>query len=218
MVKRLKTLMGGVISHILNLCSYSRMGWLRLQKQRLYNLWIKREFLSVGTDNGYGTFSMLIGAKFISVGSHCSFGNNCYLTAWDIDKLGNLKIQIGNNVTIGAYNHITSSNKIIIGDGFLSGKWVTITDNSHGNYNLNDEYDMADWQLPPVRRPVISKGPVVIGKNVWVGDNATILPGVTVGNGAVIGAGSVVTKDVPSYSIVGGNPARILKQKIVKRV
>lgn len=58
----------------------------------------------------------------------------------------------------------------------------------------------------------MSKGPVIIGQNVWVGDKATILPGVTIGDGAVIGANSVVTKDVPPYSIVGGNPAKVLKQ------
>lgn len=189
------------------------MEWLKLQKQRLYNLWIKREFRSVGINNGYGTFSMLIGAKYITIGSHVSIGNNCYLTAWCFDEKESLKIMIGNNVTIGAYNHITSSNQIIIGDGFLSGKWVTITDNSHGSYNLTNEEDMANWQQMPIRRPVVSKGPVIIGNKVWVGDNATILPGVKIGEGAVIGAGSVVTKDVPPYSIVGGNPAKILKRK-----
>jgi acetyltransferase-like isoleucine patch superfamily enzyme len=56
----------------------------------------------------------------------------------------------------------------------------------------------------------ISK-PVVIGHNVWIGTAAIILPGVRIGNGAVIGAGAVVTKDVPPYGIVGGNPARLIR-------
>lgn len=53
--------------------------------------------------------------------------------------------------------------------------------------------------------------PVYIGNDVWIGSRVTILPGVSIGNGAIIGAAAVVTKDVPEYAIVGGNPARILK-------
>ena len=55
--------------------------------------------------------------------------------------------------------------------------------------------------------------PVVIGDYSWLGARALILPGVTVGEGAVVGAGAVVAKDVPPYSIVVGNPARIVKQR-----
>lgn len=58
-----------------------------------------------------------------------------------------------------------------------------------------------------------SKGPISIGDDVWIGYNSTILSGVTVGQGAVIAAGSTVTRDVPPYAIVGGNPARLLKYR-----
>ena len=53
--------------------------------------------------------------------------------------------------------------------------------------------------------------PIAIHDNVWIGGKVCILPGVTVGEGAVIGAGSVVTRDVPPYSVVAGNPARVIK-------
>jgi len=58
-----------------------------------------------------------------------------------------------------------------------------------------------------------SKGDIIIKNDVWIGLNCTILDGITIGNGAVIGAGSVVTKDVKPYSIVGGNPAKIIKYR-----
>jgi acetyltransferase-like isoleucine patch superfamily enzyme len=58
-----------------------------------------------------------------------------------------------------------------------------------------------------------SKGPTIIENDVWIGFGAVILSGVTVGNGAIIGARSVVTKDVPAYHVVGGNPAKVIRQR-----
>jgi len=63
-----------------------------------------------------------------------------------------------------------------------------------------------------------SKGDIVIKNDVWIGVNCTILDGITIGNGAVIAAGSIVTKDVPSYAIVGGNPAKIIKYRFPKDI
>lgn len=81
-----------------------------------------------------------------------------------------------------------------------------ITDNSHGGF------DREQLKLRPNIRPLVSKGEVIIDDNVWIGEKASILPGVHIGEGAIIGAGAVVTKDVPPFSVVVGNPARIVKQ------
>jgi phosphonate metabolism protein (transferase hexapeptide repeat family) len=59
---------------------------------------------------------------------------------------------------------------------------------------------------------------VVIGHDVWIGHGATLLPGVTVGNGAVIGAGAVVSKDVAPYTIVGGVPAKPIRERFPKEI
>ena len=153
----------------------------------------------------------LLGEQHISVGDYTHIGNGCVLAAWEHTADGGIQtpeIKIGANCSFGEYNNITSTNRIVIGDNLLTGRWVTVTDNSHGTT------DVESLQTAPLMRPVISRGPVIIGKNVWIGDKATILSGVTIGDGAVIGANSVVTKDVAPYSVVAGVPAKELKRKV----
>ncbi len=73
----------------------------------------------------------------------------------------------------------------------------------------------AKWDLPRKFEDGMpySKGEIEIGNDVWIGTNVLILSGVKIAHGAVVAAGSVVTKDVPPYSIVGGNPAKIIKYR-----
>ena len=94
---------------------------------------------------------------------------------------------------------------ITIGNGTILAHKVEIL-------TLNHNYDSNDLQSLPYDKEYILKL-VVISENVWVGSNVLIVPGVTVGEGAVIGMGAVVTKDVPAYAIVGGNPAKVLKYR-----
>lgn len=63
-----------------------------------------------------------------------------------------------------------------------------------------------------------SKGPIVVEDEVWIGTNAMILSGITIGKGAIVAAGSVVTKSIPPYAIVGGNPARIIKYRFSEEI
>lgn len=190
------------------LWGHERKYWIRNKIDFLRTLWLRNCFKSCDLSVRIEHLGLLKGAQYITIGENTDIQQYTYLTAWD--KCGDIsftpEITIGSDCHIGAFNHITCVDKIVIGDGFVSGKWVTITDNSHG------DTDSETLQMPVSKRQIVSKDPVIIGKNVWIGDKATILPGVTIGNGVVIGANSVVTKDVPPYSIVGGNPARILKQ------
>lgn len=72
----------------------------------------------------------------------------------------------------------------------------------------------SDWpEAAGIEGTPVSKGDVVIGNDVWIGHGATILSGVTIGDGAVVGAMAVVTKDVPDYAIVAGNPARVIRMR-----
>jgi len=102
--------------------------------------------------------------------------------------------------------HIGCTNKIVIGDNVLIASRVYITDHSHGEVTIDA------LNIPPNFRPIISKGPVIIEDNVWIGEGVCILSGVTIGKNAIIGANSVVTKNVSPNSVVGGVPARVIKQ------
>ena len=89
------------------------------------------------------------------------------------------------------------------------------TRNHHTGYaNLQDKFQLRHY-FPSLD---VIKSPVVIGNNVWIADNVTILPGVQIGDGAVIGAGSVVTKSVPPFTVVAGNPARVIRQRFSEDV
>ncbi|MEM6700695.1 MAG: CatB-related O-acetyltransferase, partial [Bacteroidota bacterium] len=71
----------------------------------------------------------------------------------------------------------------------------------------------ADWSNAMKGKSYPSKGDTIIGNDVWIGYGATIMPGVTIGDGAIIATKAVVTKDVEPYSIVGGNPAQLIRKR-----
>jgi galactoside O-acetyltransferase len=133
----------------------------------------------------------------------------------------NAVIQIGNNVYIGASN-IYCSRNIVIGNNVLISWGVKIYD--HNSHSLSPEDRIYDIRLAGnnVRNGdslTLNKNwnnvdteSIYIKDNVWIGMDATILKGVTIGENSIIAAGSLVTKDVEPNTIVGGNPAKILKK------
>ena len=184
--------------------SYKRLIRFHRIINQIRGAWLRRDFKYLGKYVSFGRIGLLRGMECISIGDFSSFDDFVFLTAWP--NHGTSELYIGERCAIGAFSHITCTNKIMIGDNCLTGLYITITDNSHGNT------DHPSLEIPPNERIVESKGPVIIGNNVWIGDKATILPNVTIGDGAVIAANSVVTNDVPAYSVVAGNPAKIIKQ------
>ena len=78
----------------------------------------------------------------------------------------------------------------------------------------NHKFDIPGMYMQQINDSMKTKEDdvdIIIGNDVWIGTRSIILPGVKIGNGVIIGAGAVVTKDVPPYAIVGGNPAKIIK-------
>lgn len=122
------------------------------------------------------------------------------------DQVFRPNIVIGDGVSFGYQCHIACINKVSIGNEVLIASRVFISDHSHGELN---ESELA---LSPVRRPLVSKGPVHIGSRVWIGEGVCILSGVTIGDNSIIGANSVVTHDVPANAIYAGVPAKLIKQ------
>ena len=128
----------------------------------LYSTWIGFHFKNRPVKLfSAGNFTIR-GFEYIEMGDYCNWGKCCVLTAWE--KYGTDKFKpcviIGSNCNFGEYNHITSINKIIIGNGCLTGRWVTITDNAHGTS------DYESLQINPMQRRLYSKAPVIIGNNV----------------------------------------------------
>lgn len=176
---------------------------------RFYSWYIGRNLSSRGYRVRLMGFRHLQGAKFIKIGDYTKIGAEATITVWLEKCYPHPIISIGERCNIGEFCHISAINSITMGNNVLTGRWVTITDNSHGLT------DITSLLIPPLKRKLISKGPIIIGDDVWIGDKATILPNVHIGKGAVIAANSTVTKDVPAYSVVAGNPAKIIKSNII---
>lgn len=150
----------------------------------------------------------LMGLKNIEVGKGSYINCGVILTAWDKyeDQTFTPQITMGEDCRIGEHCQITACHRITIGNGVLTGRYVYISDNSHG------KADYSQLLIPPIHRSLHVKGPVSIGNNVWIGESARILSGVTIGDGAIIGANAVVTHDVPAYSVAAGCPAKVVKK------
>lgn len=112
------------------------------------------------------------------------------------------RVEIGDNSGIGIRAGL--GGKVIIGNDVMMGPDCII-------YTQNHAFERLD--IPMCQQGVQKEKPVFIEDDVWIGGRVTILPGVRIGHGAIIAAGAVVTKDVPKFAIVGGNPAKVIKYR-----
>lgn len=136
----------------------------------------------------------------ITIGDNCEVRHHAVL---EVSGRYNGTITIGDHCVIGIGNWMQGSGRIVIGDDVIIGPYTSIVSTNH-------KYDNAD--IPVAKQP-LEIGEVIIGNDVWIGANAVIATNVTIGSHSIIGANSFVNKNVPPYSIVAGTPARLIKKR-----
>ena len=140
----------------------------------------------------------------VQMSGRISFGRGTVVKPFAVIQTTNGRISFGRNCAVSSFDHIsTSDGDVIVGDNVRIGPNVTIT--GSGRIFRDRNVLVVDQGY--------SHGGVTIGNDVLIGAGAVILDGCRIGDGAVIGAGCVVNRDVPSYSIVVGVPARVVGER-----
>jgi len=122
-------------------------------------------------------------------------------------------ITIGSRTHIGGGTLVAAAERIEIGDDVLLAFDIIVMDhNSHAVSFAQRQHDVTMWIKGQKDWSQVGMAPVRILNRSWIGARAIILKGVTVGEGGIVAAGSVVTNDVPAWTIVGGNPARVIRE------
>lgn len=179
-----------------------------------------RQFINTGNTLLNPSFRLLINdSKKDHI--YLTTGNDCILNCQIIFESGDGNVNIGKKVFIGGSQLLCRTSITIEDNTFIS--WgCTISDHDSHSVHFSDRKDDMDKILISVRNGgdgnqgknwnTVDSKPIRIGSNVWIGMNCTILKGVTIGEGAIVAASSVITKNVEAWTIVGGNPARLLKE------
>ncbi len=197
--------MGEIINKIVNkdiyeIFLYLKRVYLKLKTKLFYSIFLK----SVGKNTFIDKPLLLSGMKYVQLGRNVIIFKNCRIEL--IPNYGNQRFEpqliIGDYTQIHQNAHITCSRSITVGKNVVITSNVTITDINH----LYTDIDI------PINLQQIQVKPVEIGDQSYVYNNSVILPGVKVGKHCVIAANSVVSRDIPDYSIVAGNPAKIIKR------
>lgn len=123
------------------------------------------------------------------------------------------KLCIGDDCYVGENTNIWSAEQILIGNRVLIAHNVNIADNTSHPVNALERHEhykaIISGGFPDIN---LDAKPIMIKDDAWINENAVILRGITVGKGAIVGAGSVITHDVPDFTLVAGNPAKVIKK------
>lgn len=196
---------GRILGYIL---TQKVVSWFVRIKYQVHSGFVSVYFKKAGT-LFYCEYPLTIkGSKYIEIGDRFSSFKGLRIEAYDEHNGVEFKPQIliGNNVSFNFDCHIACVNKISIGNNVLIASKVFITDHFHG------KTDEESLNVAPNDRKLYSKGAVIIEDNVWIGEGVAILPNVVIGKNSVIGANSVVNKSFPENSVIGGNPAKLIKR------
>ena len=143
----------------------------------------------------------------IEIGANCLVDGNLV-----VEAPGGI-VLIGSNVSIGGRTLLAAVNRITVEDDVLISYECIISDSDNHSLSYSRrKNDLRDWLAGRHDWTKVATAPVRICKGAWLGARVIVTKGVTIGEGAVCGTGSVVTKDVAPYTVVAGNPARVIKE------
>jgi len=144
-----------------------------------------------------------LGKEGIHIGNNVSLGDySRVIVSTSFNHLGEY-IKIGNNVGIGEFAYLGGGGGLEIGDDCIVGQYLSCHPENHNHSSLST----------PIRHQGVSRQGIKIGTNCWIGSKVTFLDGIEIGAGSIIAAGAVVNKSFPENSIIGGVPAKLLKQR-----
>jgi acetyltransferase-like isoleucine patch superfamily enzyme len=169
-----------------------------------------RTRVRAGRFEEFGARSMILpparidGAEHIRLGRDVTIGVHAFLsvTAEHHGRAYDPHLTIGDRCSFGDQLFISCCGHLTIGQDVLGSARVFITDTYH---------DYRDRERPPLRQPLVDPQQVTIGNGVFLGVGCCVLPGVTIGERAYVGANAVVTQNVEPWTVVAGNPARLIR-------
>jgi carbonic anhydrase/acetyltransferase-like protein (isoleucine patch superfamily) len=190
-----------VLQMILQAIDY--MPWMeksaeeKLEQTRLQQYWAETYGACFGID-------CFVSPQAVLFPESLRMGDRSFIAGGAIVR--NIQLIMGTDCSINSYAVL--SGKVTLGDGVRIASHASIYGFNHGHASIEE---------PIFCQPATSTG-IHIGDDVWIGAHAVILDGVQVGSHSIIAAGAIVTKDVPAYSIVGGNPAKIIRSRLTAEI
>jgi acetyltransferase-like isoleucine patch superfamily enzyme len=169
----------------------------------LYTAVMKRGFYRFGEGSSIHPLFNTSNRRFISIGNHVTIGSFSWIGVVGEPTGSEPRLIIEDGCSLGPNSFIMAYSHVHLHRDVLLGPRVYIADHFHGYENPN---------LPVIDQPVCDGGPTVVEGGCFLGIGSCILNNVTVGRHSVVGANAVVTKDVPPYSLVVGNPGRVVKR------
>ncbi len=165
----------------------------------------RRVFGSFGIDSVLFGPMLLSNPRFIYIGSNVTIRKGVRLEAIVSDPANPPELRIGNNVNIEQNVHVVCHSRVVIGNDVSITGHCAVVDVTHPYEDVHDPVRIGD-------RILAERSFVEIGDGSFLGFNAIVLPNVRIGAYCIVGAHSLVTRDVPDYSVVAGNPAKVLRR------